>query len=146
MAGTVICGVDWRDESQVGVRVASALSRRLGARLVLVHVAPVPVAPTVSVVPGGQAELAYREERDAEDLLDEVAAAAALGDVERRVVFGDPAEQLAALAAESQAELVVVSSRGRHGLRSALLGSVSSKLVAVAPCPVVVVPPHVETA
>jgi nucleotide-binding universal stress UspA family protein len=82
-----------------------------------------------------------REQRDAEELLDEVATSERLGKaVERRVTFGDPAEQLAALAADEQAELVVVTSRGRHGLRSALLGSVSSKLAATAPCPVVVVP------
>jgi nucleotide-binding universal stress UspA family protein len=147
MTGTVICGVDWRGESRSAVHVAGRLSERLGARLVLVHVAPTPTAPTVSLVPGGQATLAFHEERDAELLLAEVAAAAQLGmDVERVVAFGEPAEQLAALAADERAELVVVSSRGRRGLRSVLLGSVSGKLATNAPCPVVVVPPHVGRA
>jgi nucleotide-binding universal stress UspA family protein len=147
MTKTVLCGVDWREESRIAVQVARRLSESLGARLVLVHVAPTPITPTVSVVAGGQAALAFREERDAEELLTEVAAAERLeGDVERRVTFGDPAEQLAALAAEERAELVVVSSRGRHGLRSALLGSVSSELAACAPCPVVVVPARLERA
>ena len=141
MAGTILCGVDWDDESRVAVHVAIRLSERLRSRLVLAHVAPQPIAPTVSVVPGGQAELAYREQRDAEELLAEVAATEQLGSaVERRVAFGDPAEQLAALAAEEHAELLVLRSRGRRGLRAALLGSVSAKLAAVSPCPVVVVP------
>jgi nucleotide-binding universal stress UspA family protein len=147
MTKTVLCGVDWRDESRIAVQVARRLSESLGARLVLVHVAPTPTMPTVSVVPGGQAALAFREERDAEELLTEVAASERLGgDVERRVTFGDPAEQLAALAADERAELIVVSSRGRRGLRAALLGSVSSELAACAPCPVVVVPARLERA
>jgi nucleotide-binding universal stress UspA family protein len=147
MAGTVLCGVGWREDSRIAVQVARRLSEALGARLVLAHVAARPITPTVSVVPGGRAELALREQRDAEELLDEVAASERLGeDVERRVTFGDPAEQLAALAADERAELVVVTSRGRHGLRSALLGSVSSKLAATAPCPVVVVPARLERA
>ena len=147
MTGTILCGVDWRDDSHVAVHVASWLSDRLGARLVLVHIAPTPMATTVSVVPGGQAELAHREQRDAEELLAEVAASTQLGrQVERRVAFGDPAEQLAALAADEQAALVVVASRGRRRLRSALLGSVSTELAARAPCPVVVVPPHLRRA
>jgi nucleotide-binding universal stress UspA family protein len=147
MAATVLCGVDWRDESRIAVRVARRLSERLGARLVLVHVAPTPIIPTVSVIPGGRVELALREQRDAEELLDEVATSERLGeDVEQRVTFGDPAEQLAALAADERAELVVVTSRGRHGLRSALLGSVSTRLAASAPCAVVVVPARLERA
>jgi nucleotide-binding universal stress UspA family protein len=146
MGKTVLCGVGWREESRLAVQVARRLSERLDCRLVLVHVAPKPVVPTVSVVPGGRAELAFRERRDAEQLLADVARSLRLGGVERRVAFGDAAEQLAAVAAEEGAEFVVVSSRGRSGLRSALLGSVSSELAACAPCPVVVVPAHLQDA
>jgi nucleotide-binding universal stress UspA family protein len=41
-----------------------------------------------------------------------------------RVALGDPAEQLAAVAASTQAELVIVGSRGRRRLGARLLGSV----------------------
>ncbi len=148
MTGAVVCGVDWRDDSHVAVDVAKWLSDRLGARLVLVHVAPTPIAPTISVYPGGQAELAYQEQRDAEELLAEVAASTRLDDAaaERRVAFGDPAEQLAALAADERAQLLVVASRGRRRLRAALLGSVASELAAHAPCPVVIVPANLARA
>ena len=45
-----------------------------------------------------------------------------------------------ALVAESEsAELVVVGSHGRSGLKAALLGSVSRHVVSHAACPVVVV-------
>jgi nucleotide-binding universal stress UspA family protein len=59
------------------------------------------------------------------------------GEIETKLAEGDAAEQLAAEA--TGADLLVVGSRGRSGIASVLLGSVSSHLVSHAPCPVVVV-------
>jgi nucleotide-binding universal stress UspA family protein len=143
MTEAVICGVDWHEACRDAVHVARRLSGALGARLVLAHVAPVPLAPTVSVVPGGPAELAYTEGRDAAELLAEIVSDERLdGEVEQRIAFGDPAEQLAALAADENAAFVVVASHGRGPLRSILLGSVATSLALRSPCPVVVVPRH----
>jgi nucleotide-binding universal stress UspA family protein len=58
--------------------------------------------------------------------------------VERRVVEDLPAN--AVLEAAADADLVVVGSRGRGGLKGMLLGSVSQKVVHHSPCPVVVIP------
>ena len=57
-----------------------------------------------------------------------------------RLLEGSPAEALIETADREGAELLVVGSRGRGSLRSAVLGSVSRELAARAPCPVVVVP------
>jgi nucleotide-binding universal stress UspA family protein len=59
-----------------------------------------------------------------------------------RVSGGDPAETLVRMARDHDAELLVVGSRGRSGLKSVLLGSVSRHVVSHAPCPVVVVKPR----
>jgi nucleotide-binding universal stress UspA family protein len=58
--------------------------------------------------------------------------------VETAVVDGRPGEVLAAAAAESFADLIVVGNRGLGPAGSALLGSVSAHLVDHAPCPVLV--------
>jgi nucleotide-binding universal stress UspA family protein len=58
-----------------------------------------------------------------------------------RIREGDPATELMEAVRDFDAELLVVGSRGRLELGSALLGSVSRTLMTSAPCPVVVVPP-----
>lgn len=52
-----------------------------------------------------------------------------------------PSEEIAALAAELRADLVVVGTHGRRGLSRLLLGSVAEGIVRLAPCPVLVVRP-----
>lgn len=83
-------------------------------------------------------------ESDARRVLDQVVArvrgsvedAAATVDVEPRVALDLPVRAL--LDASSEADLVVVGSRGRGGFKGLLLGSVSQQVVAHASCPVVV--------
>src|SRR5262249_13314232 len=58
-------------------------------------------------------------------------------DFEPRLVEGDPSDTLVAEAGD--ADLIVVGSRGRGGLKSALLGSVSGHVIQHAACPVAVV-------
>jgi nucleotide-binding universal stress UspA family protein len=53
---------------------------------------------------------------------------------------GGPAEVLLNTAAERSADLVVVGRRD-HDLRRGILGSVSQRVLAYAPCPAVIVPP-----
>ena len=50
-----------------------------------------------------------------------------------------PAQEIAQLAADLDADLVVVGTHGRRGLSRLLLGSVAEAVVRLAPCPVFVV-------
>lgn len=58
----------------------------------------------------------------------------------RQVTHGGA--RAALLAAAQDAQLLVVGSRGREGIKGMLLGSVSQALLHHAPCPVMVVRPH----
>jgi len=82
-----------------------------------------------------------RQEEAARGLLTDVSEAMGLEGTDQRVVNGYPAERLADLADEEGAELIVVGSRGRGAFKAAFLGSVSTSLIGVARCPVLVVPP-----
>jgi nucleotide-binding universal stress UspA family protein len=99
-------------------------------------------APGALAVPEGREELALADEQRAAELLAEIADTLGVPGEATQLLRGDTEpEALAALAREVDAALVVVGSRGRGALRSALLGSFSTRVVAEAPCPVVVVPP-----
>jgi nucleotide-binding universal stress UspA family protein len=153
MSTSIVCGLDGSPDSRAALEVAARLSARLKTRLVLAHVAELAHVPYAAAYPfGGTAgPTTFATEVDAEEeagerLLEQVSAAAGLTDAERRVEIGVPAERLAELADEEDAELIVVGSRGRGAFRAAFLGSVSSSLVGVARCPVLIVPPGASQA
>lgn len=53
---------------------------------------------------------------------------------------GDPAEEIAAAATESDANLIVLVSDGVQGVSDKLMGTTSEQIVRKAPCPVMVLP------
>ncbi len=58
---------------------------------------------------------------------------------EGRVLEGDPADAIAGLARECNADLIVTGSHGRTGLQRVLLGSTSERILNETPCAVLVV-------
>lgn len=145
MKQAIVCGIDGSPDSQAALVYATELADRLDARLVLAHVVE-PAAPYATIGPLSGAtppffETMVEREAEGERLLGAVAETAGSGRAEQRVVTGIPAERLADLADDESAQLIVVGSRGHGPLRSALLGSVSTSLIGLARCPVLVVPP-----
>ena len=147
MPGTIVVGVDGSEASHEALRFAVAEARLRDARVVAVHVwafiPPTPIGdPGMMPMPAGDYPGQLEAERAAAEAELEGALAAAFpegtpGEVEARLAVGDAAE---ALVDEAEgAELLVVGSRGRSGIASVLLGSVSRHVVSHAPCPVVVV-------
>ncbi len=55
------------------------------------------------------------------------------------VLFGDPGHEIVNLASEIGAELIIMPSHGRRGLKRVLLGSVAERVVRFAECPVLVI-------
>jgi nucleotide-binding universal stress UspA family protein len=148
MSAAIVCGVDGSADARAALQVAAGLAERLQLRLVVAHVAEPAYIPYAAAAPlGGPAgryavmEEAEAQEENAARLLEEVVATSGVVDTERRAALGVPAERLADLADEEDAELIGGGSRGRGAFKAAFLGSVSSSLVGVARCPVLIVPP-----
>jgi nucleotide-binding universal stress UspA family protein len=138
----ILCGVDRSDEAAHAARLAAELAVRVGARLALLHVAPLPWVPT-----GSPDEYERLQEQESFDragylrtLVDPIRVDPAAS-VERRVEFGHPVELLRSVAEELGATHLVVGSRGQGAVEEVLLASTSGALVREAPCPVILVPP-----
>jgi nucleotide-binding universal stress UspA family protein len=58
---------------------------------------------------------------------------------------GHAGDKIADVARETGADLIVVGSHGYSAVASLLLGSVTQKLLHVAPCPVLAIPPMKQT-
>jgi nucleotide-binding universal stress UspA family protein len=138
----VVCGVDGSPGARVALRAAARLAHELEARLVVVHVVqPQPSAPGLGPTARQLAAVPVEDLlAGGEAVLDRILEEEQLDDVRRRVVLGFAADRLADVADEEVAELIVVGSRGRGAFKAAFLGSVSTDVVAVARCPVLVVP------
>lgn len=93
---------------------------------------------------GAEVVLAHAVERPDEDAAGAVASIRTrlpgVGASDVRVIDGQPARAIIELADHEGAQLLVIGSRGRGSLHSAVLGSVSRELTSRAPCPVVIVP------
>lgn len=150
MSTSIVCGLDGSDESAAALAVAAGLAERLEARLILAHVVePVQRLSSRASGIGGLAAadpVSVQEEIDVQEeagasLLERAAETSGVADAGFRVEVGLPAERLAEIADEEEAELIVVGSRGRGAFKAAFLGSVSTSLVGIARCPVLIVPP-----
>lgn len=60
-------------------------------------------------------------------------------EVEGKVLHGSPFLEIIKLAKSEAADLIVVGTHGRTGLKHMLIGSVAERVVRKAPCPVLVV-------
>jgi nucleotide-binding universal stress UspA family protein len=146
MSGTIVVGIDGSEASREALRWAVEEAKVRDARLVAVHAwSFVPAQPLgepgMLAVPAGDLAGQLSAESDAATTALDSAVDAASGgagvEIEKKVVEEDPGEAIISAAAD--ADLIVVGSHGRTGLKAALLGSVSRHVVDHAQCPVVVV-------
>ena len=65
-------------------------------------------------------------------------AEAGFADVEVAIRIGSPPKEIVAYAKAIGAELIVMPARGQHALEAFNVGSTATRVVALAPCPVLV--------
>lgn len=133
---------DLSSGSLPALRQAVALARRWRARVILLHVMT-PPSPFVSegLPPASYDELLAHARQASKRRL-----AAALARVRRTGVVasavfaeGLPANEVLRAAQRQGADLLVLGTHGRTGLRRALMGSVAERVVSQARCPVLTV-------
>jgi nucleotide-binding universal stress UspA family protein len=136
----IVLATDGSPSAARAIEEAIELARLAAAELHVVAVWSVPTSAFgygLVVVPGvGDAE---REQ--GQRVLTAAADAARQAGVEVETVLreGEPATEICAVADELHADLIVIGSHGWNPFRRALLGSVSTRVLHHAPCPVLVV-------
>ena len=139
----ILLATDFSEPSRRALAVAVDLAKHYGSRITLLHVYPVPgyVLPEGFVAAGPEV-LIEVENRTRRTLAEWQAAAAQLGvsDVAATTTIGNAAPEIVRIARTGGFGLIVVGTHGRTGLSGLILGSVASKVVTTADCPVVTVP------
>lgn len=97
---------------------------------------------TATMGPQQYEEVLAAHRAEAEQALMDTRHALDLGEIETILVDGEPGPALCELAAELGATVMVAGTRGRGGIRRAVLGSVSDHLVRHAPCPILITGPR----
>jgi nucleotide-binding universal stress UspA family protein len=138
----VILAVDGSTHSDAAARTLAAFPLSRAATVDVIAVATPWTAPDLDGAVGGPRELlAAHQEIAAEIAARAVGVLTAAGlEAEAVVRTGDPGREIVETARTMSADLVVLGSRGRGGVKGLLLGSVSRRVAATAPCSVLVVP------
>jgi nucleotide-binding universal stress UspA family protein len=146
MSTTIIC-TDGSDGATKAATIGVSLLRRTD-RCVIATVVSEPDASLVlgdSGFAGGTmseeefTELNDRVQAEGEEVVRSLAGTLDIQPIETVVLQGKAGDALCTFATDASATVMVAGSRGRGGLKRAVLGSVSDHLVRHAPCPVLVV-------
>ncbi len=149
----ILLATDGSKEAELAARSAAELADKTGSELHVVHVFGItpwyPTYPEATGFDGTELEdpmleedLERTSEQRARELLDaEVEKIRSVGGTvaQAHLREGGAPQEIVALAEEIGVGLVVVGSRGRGGVRRALMGGVSDSVVRHAHCPVMVV-------
>ena len=135
----ILVAVDGSEHALRAVKKAADLARCMKSKELHVVVVYDPI-PIYLGEPNMQIAINTRK-GEAETILE--TAVKEVGDVpsvvHSGIIEGSPAEAIIEVANTSQSDLIVMGSRGLGRLAGLLLGSTSQKVVAHAPCPVLIV-------
>ena len=140
----ILLATDGSKEAALAVRTATDIAQRTGSELHVVHVGSsleyVGMGPPlIGDIPAPTQEQLSAEARGLLDAEVEQVKAAGGTVAQAHLGVGAPDREIVELAEKLSVGLIVMGSRGRGGIRRALMGSVSDSVVRHAHCPVLVV-------
>ena len=143
----ILCPIDFSDFSRDALDHAVALARWYEARLIVMHVVPIPTVPLpmagvpidTPVFPIDTAEVTRHVQEWARE---SIGSSNIPMDV--FVTSGSAAIEIARHAELSRADLLVLGTHGRSGFQRLFLGSVTEKVLRSTNAPVMTIPPPVK--
>jgi nucleotide-binding universal stress UspA family protein len=147
----ILCATDFSEQARHAMTCAVALARAWKATLVVLHVhrlsAPLLVGPYLGSELAAPLPLAAEERDELREALVEFVRAARVAGVRVDTRLEEAVRvpySIADCAAAERANLIVIGTHGRSGFERWVLGSVTERLLRVAPVPLLTVPPRVE--
>lgn len=137
----LVC-TDFSDNSAPATQLAAAYAKAFGAELIIVHVVDASLFPTYVDWIGDEIDrILARTRESAEARLTEMATEYAKGgqSVKTCSKVGSVPTEIVALAEEEKADLVVVGTHGRSGVKHLVMGSVARNVLRTAHRPVLIV-------
>jgi nucleotide-binding universal stress UspA family protein len=138
----IVVGTDGSETAKLAVGEAVRLAKALGAELHLVSAYEPLRGARIAGAPEGAAKVwAPLPDSEVQATLSEAEAGARLNDVSTTVhaIERDPADALLEVADKVGAKLIVVGSRGMHGVKRLSLGNVPNQISHKASCNVLIV-------
>ncbi len=144
MFKTIVLGLDGSTHSDRAIPIARGLAESARGTIVVVHVREIVAAR------GGAHPVRIDEAEIQAKVESQVRELAAAGIEARLQLFsvasGGPAHEIADVAAQEHADLIVVGTRGHSGIAGVVFGSVAQRLLHIAHTPVLAVPPPARDA
>jgi len=134
----IICSTDFSDYSNQAVPYGIALAKKFGAKLYMCHVidlSSIAAYGEIISYPGVQQDLIMNyTHNQLEQLIGEESI-----EWEPLITMGHAADEIVDMAKEKNADLTIVTTHGRSGLKRLILGSVTGRLMQSLPCPLLIV-------
>lgn len=158
MFHSILVPVDGSKQAQKALQVATQLVSSSDAVIYVLNVPePPPATDPLGIAVGAKSldisnadieaagqklvEHAQEAEKAGHGLIERIKSAVGIGNIEIKAIvrLGQPAEVILEEAAELGVDAIVMGSRGMSDLKSLAIGSVSHKVMHVAPCTVITV-------
>ncbi|MGE5215939.1 MAG: universal stress protein [Chloroflexota bacterium] len=138
----ILAPTDLSDLSKLGLRYALEVARDTSAEVIVYHAIDFSGEWTEkrSEVVAHPDLLQHSRRKLQAFLADNFADCINLVELRSMVEIGSPIQNIVEKAKEEGVDMIIMSTHGRTGLDHMILGSVTEKVVARAPCPVLVVP------
>lgn len=135
----ILCPVDFSRPGRYAFDYACAFAREHNASLEMLHVAEASAYAEDTLPPG---EVSYEQSLQLQ--LEEWAEQAECP-TETHLITGVPCVDIVKYADKMEADMIVIGTHGRTGIKHLLIGSVAERVVRTAACPVLTVrhPDHI---
>ena len=154
----ILVPTDFSDEANVALDIATTIAKKIGANLSLLHVIDVPNADTIGTTGVdimGTGLQTSADPRLQKDYMDRLVALSRERfnklqekhheiNIKAKLVFDNIQKQLADFMVKSEADLIVMGSKGSSGLEEIFVGSNAEKVIRTSKIPVITVKSPIE--